>query len=217
VGSRCLTPVRPVLLDTYAAICLMNGDPISDDSRASHAVNLGVHVSPISAWEIGSLVAKNRLQLTLSPDPRLLDQCLGQCPSLRPFRTQGGVGGDATVPAPALGGGERGVTPAQLRMSSIYSLVVGRADKGLERIPKFHRMLSTDMQIEQPSGLETLDQLEMVGYVVPRDQQKLPHPRVAGAVRHELENQGLRVIQEGRNDIDMGNDLDLSAACRCHR
>src|SRR5215472_4202260 len=99
-------------------------------------------------------------------------------------------------------------------MSSKYSLVVGCADKGLERIPKLHRVLSTDMQIERPSGLEALDQLEMVGYVVPRDQQKLPHPRVVGAVRHELQNQRPRLIQEHRNDIDMGNDLDLPAACR---
>ena len=67
-----MTPVRPVLLDTCAAIWLMNGDPISADSRTSitgaQAGNLGVHVSPMSAWEIGTLVAKNRLQLTLSPD-----------------------------------------------------------------------------------------------------------------------------------------------------
>ena len=72
MGSRYLTSVRPVLLDTCAAIWLMNGDPISADSRtsitAAQAENLGVHVSPISAWEIGALVAKNRLQLTLSPD-----------------------------------------------------------------------------------------------------------------------------------------------------
>jgi len=63
---------RPVLLDTCAAIWLMNGDPLSPASRkaiaAAQAGNVGVHVSPISAWEIATLVAKNRLQLTLSPD-----------------------------------------------------------------------------------------------------------------------------------------------------
>jgi PIN domain nuclease of toxin-antitoxin system len=63
---------QPVLLDTCAAIWLMNGDPISAESRAAIAVaqteNLGVHVSPMTAWEIATLVVKNRLQLTLSSD-----------------------------------------------------------------------------------------------------------------------------------------------------
>jgi PIN domain nuclease of toxin-antitoxin system len=63
---------RPVLLDTCAAIWLMNGDPISATSRrsigAAQAGNLGVYVSPMTAWEIATLVAKNRLQLTLSPE-----------------------------------------------------------------------------------------------------------------------------------------------------
>jgi PIN domain nuclease of toxin-antitoxin system len=67
-----LTLVRPVLLDTCAAIWLMNGDPITAESRASitaaQAGNLGVYVSPMTAWEIATLVAKNRLHLTLSPD-----------------------------------------------------------------------------------------------------------------------------------------------------
>ena len=63
---------RPVLLDTCAAIWLMNGDPISADSRAAvtaaQAGHLGVHVSPMTAWEIATLVCKNRLQLSLSPE-----------------------------------------------------------------------------------------------------------------------------------------------------
>jgi PIN domain nuclease of toxin-antitoxin system len=67
-----LIPARPVLLDTCAAIWLMNGDPISAASRASinaaQAGNLGVYVCPMTAWEIATLVAKNRLSLTLSPD-----------------------------------------------------------------------------------------------------------------------------------------------------
>jgi PIN domain nuclease of toxin-antitoxin system len=67
-----LTLVRPVLLDTCAAIWLMNGDPITAASRASITAaqtgNLGVYVSPMTAWEIATLVAKNRLHLTLSPD-----------------------------------------------------------------------------------------------------------------------------------------------------
>ena len=63
---------RPVLLDTCATIWLMNGDTMSSASRkaiaAAQAENLGVHVSPISAWEIATLVAKDRLQLTLTPE-----------------------------------------------------------------------------------------------------------------------------------------------------
>jgi PIN domain nuclease of toxin-antitoxin system len=63
---------QPVLLDTCAAIWLMNGDPMSADGRASITAalteNAGIYVSRITAWEIATLVAKNRLQLTLSPE-----------------------------------------------------------------------------------------------------------------------------------------------------
>jgi PIN domain nuclease of toxin-antitoxin system len=63
---------RPILLDTCAAIWLMNGDRMSAQSRASVAAaqtaNLGVYVSPMTAWEIATLVSKNRLQLSLSPE-----------------------------------------------------------------------------------------------------------------------------------------------------
>jgi PIN domain nuclease of toxin-antitoxin system len=63
---------RPVLLDTCAAIWLMNGDPISMESRAAvtaaQTENQGVFVSPMTAWEIATLAAKNRLQLTLAPE-----------------------------------------------------------------------------------------------------------------------------------------------------
>jgi PIN domain nuclease of toxin-antitoxin system len=63
---------RPVLLDTCAAIWLVNGDPISVESRTAisgaQAEDLGIYVSPIMAWEIATLIAKDRLQLTLSPE-----------------------------------------------------------------------------------------------------------------------------------------------------
>jgi PIN domain nuclease of toxin-antitoxin system len=62
----------PVLLDTCSAIWLMSGDPISPASRAviraARTASLGVYLSPITAWEIGTLVAKGRLHLTLSPE-----------------------------------------------------------------------------------------------------------------------------------------------------
>lgn len=50
----------------------MNGDPISPESRAAiseaQAQNAGVFVSPITAWEIGTLVSRNRIQLTQAPE-----------------------------------------------------------------------------------------------------------------------------------------------------
>jgi PIN domain nuclease of toxin-antitoxin system len=50
----------------------MNGDAMSEESlsaiKAAQAENEGVYVSPITAWEIATLVAKNRLRLTLSPE-----------------------------------------------------------------------------------------------------------------------------------------------------
>jgi PIN domain nuclease of toxin-antitoxin system len=35
---------------------------------AAQAENIGIYVSPITAWEIAALAAKDRLQLTLSPE-----------------------------------------------------------------------------------------------------------------------------------------------------
>ena len=66
-----MTIARPMLLDTCAAIWLTNGDPMSAASRSSitaaQAGNLGVYVSPMTAWEIATLVAKNRLHLAPAP------------------------------------------------------------------------------------------------------------------------------------------------------
>jgi PIN domain nuclease of toxin-antitoxin system len=62
----------PVLLDTCAAIWLMNGDPITGKSRQAirdaQRTGSGVHVSPISAWEIATLVAKDRIRLAYEPE-----------------------------------------------------------------------------------------------------------------------------------------------------
>lgn len=50
----------------------MNGDPLSPESRAAitaaQTQNTGVFVSPISAWEIGILSARNRIQLAQDPE-----------------------------------------------------------------------------------------------------------------------------------------------------
>ncbi|MGE0714199.1 MAG: type II toxin-antitoxin system VapC family toxin [Alphaproteobacteria bacterium] len=63
---------RPVLLDTCAAIWLVGGDRMSTQSRdaiaEARSSGVGVHVSPISAWEIAMLAAKGRLTLTVTPD-----------------------------------------------------------------------------------------------------------------------------------------------------
>ena len=64
--------VLPVLLDTCAAIWLMSQAPLSAASRAAIQTaqkgNLGVYLTPFTAWEIGTLVSKGRVQLTLSPE-----------------------------------------------------------------------------------------------------------------------------------------------------
>jgi PIN domain nuclease of toxin-antitoxin system len=62
---------RPILLDTCALIWFANNDILSraaeDALVAADADASGVAVSPISAWEIGMLVAKGRLRMTSSP------------------------------------------------------------------------------------------------------------------------------------------------------
>ena len=55
-----------VLLDTHAVIWLDNGTPMAEPAlRAIESMGAmgGVLVSPVSAWEIGLLAAKGRLQL----------------------------------------------------------------------------------------------------------------------------------------------------------
>lgn len=62
----------PILLDTCSALWLVGGEPMAEASRAAirsaRAANAGVYVSPFTAWEIGTLVAKQRLPLSLSPE-----------------------------------------------------------------------------------------------------------------------------------------------------
>ena len=61
-----------ILLDTCAAIWLMDGRPMSESSllaiRGAGEANVGVYLSPFTAWEIGTLIARQRLHLTLSPE-----------------------------------------------------------------------------------------------------------------------------------------------------
>jgi len=50
----------------------MNADPMSPQSidaiAAAQTQNTGVFVSPITAWEIATLAARNRIQLSMSPE-----------------------------------------------------------------------------------------------------------------------------------------------------
>jgi PIN domain nuclease of toxin-antitoxin system len=60
-----------VLLDTCAVIFLANGDALAEPARRAireAVLGDGVLVSPVSAWEIGMLAAKRRVEFR--PDPR---------------------------------------------------------------------------------------------------------------------------------------------------
>jgi PIN domain nuclease of toxin-antitoxin system len=62
--------VRPILLDTCAALWLADGE-IGDAAREAIAeadvAGTPVAVSPITAWEVGLLVAKTRIFLSQDP------------------------------------------------------------------------------------------------------------------------------------------------------
>ncbi len=57
-----------LLLDTCAMIWTGNGDSLSPQAveclNASHRKGRRVHISPLSAWELGLLVSRDRLRLT---------------------------------------------------------------------------------------------------------------------------------------------------------
>lgn len=59
--------MRAILLDTRALLWVANGDPVSDEAQAALAdAKAGqVAVSPMSAWEIGQLVARKRIVLPM--------------------------------------------------------------------------------------------------------------------------------------------------------
>lgn len=62
---------RPILLDTCAVIWLQGGAAFTPDAeealQEAQTVGTQVLVSPITAWEIGLLVSKGRLVLSLPP------------------------------------------------------------------------------------------------------------------------------------------------------
>jgi len=70
----------PLLLDTCAVLWVAEDQPISKTAAAAlneaHAADQFVYVSPISAWEIGLLVARGRLTMIVKPQlwfERVLD------------------------------------------------------------------------------------------------------------------------------------------------
>ncbi len=62
----------PLLLDTHAAIWITEGQPLaseaSDAIDAAYRADRTIFVSAITAWEIGLLVARNRLGLSTRPE-----------------------------------------------------------------------------------------------------------------------------------------------------
>jgi PIN domain nuclease of toxin-antitoxin system len=63
--------MSPLLLDTNAAIWIMRNEPLAraaqDAMNAAFQSSTDVLVSPITAWEVGQLVARNRLNLSATP------------------------------------------------------------------------------------------------------------------------------------------------------
>lgn len=71
MGKRLTGRELPLLLDTCAAIWVANGDAIAqsavDALDAAYVAGLTTYVSPMTAWEIGMLVARGRVSLPVRP------------------------------------------------------------------------------------------------------------------------------------------------------
>lgn len=70
----------PLLLDTCAVIWVVEDQPISERAASAldeaHAADQFAYISPITAWEVGLLVARGRLTTIIKPQlwfERLLD------------------------------------------------------------------------------------------------------------------------------------------------
>jgi PIN domain nuclease of toxin-antitoxin system len=64
--------MQPILLDTCAIIWIGEQERIepaaADALNAAYAAGIPTYVSPISAWEVGMLVARERLKLLITPE-----------------------------------------------------------------------------------------------------------------------------------------------------
>ena len=61
---------RPVLLDTHAALWLARGELATKAAAvlaAAAALDVAILISPITAWELGLLVSRQRIALPSSP------------------------------------------------------------------------------------------------------------------------------------------------------
>jgi PIN domain nuclease of toxin-antitoxin system len=72
--------MQPILLDTCALVWMAEDEPLAPEAEAAlnaaHAEGASTYVSPISAWEVGMLVARERLALLITPQrwfARILD------------------------------------------------------------------------------------------------------------------------------------------------
>lgn len=63
--------MQAVLLDTCAVIWINEGEPLSQVAMTmldeAHASGVATYVSPISAWEIGLLISRDRLKPLITP------------------------------------------------------------------------------------------------------------------------------------------------------
>jgi PIN domain nuclease of toxin-antitoxin system len=63
--------MRPVLLDTCAALWLAENEKLASQAvtvlRDVTQAGLPIYVSPVTAWEVGMLVARARLKLLFTP------------------------------------------------------------------------------------------------------------------------------------------------------
>jgi PIN domain nuclease of toxin-antitoxin system len=63
--------MRPVLLDTCAAVWIVEKEKLAPQAvevlRAVNQADLPIYVSPVTAWEVGMLVARARLKLLFTP------------------------------------------------------------------------------------------------------------------------------------------------------
>jgi PIN domain nuclease of toxin-antitoxin system len=62
----------PLLLDTHAAVWVAEDMPVSKDAaeaiNAAHLAQSPIYISAITAWEVGLLVSRNRLNLVAKPE-----------------------------------------------------------------------------------------------------------------------------------------------------
>ena len=64
--------MRPLLWDTHTAIWIYDKTPIAqpavDTLAAAHREGAPSYISPITAWEVGMLASRGRLQLLIRPE-----------------------------------------------------------------------------------------------------------------------------------------------------